>query len=189
MSDLKEMIDLCIDAQEKGRESALREVAEMARKTADAHEASAKYIFSLPKLAMSDFNAVSEHRASSEALRKLVEELTMKVEISTSTAKDDACLVIREIAEERFRQIHGEGFTADHDDEHYADGVMAQAAACYAMASTNCDDSSIRVLWPVSWDWKWYKPTTRRRNLIKAAALIIAEIERLDRAEARGDAA
>jgi hypothetical protein len=34
--------------------------------------------------------------------------------------------------------------------------------------------------WP--WDLKWWKPTTPRRDLVKAAALIVAEIERLDRA-------
>lgn len=35
--------------------------------------------------------------------------------------------------------------------------------------------------WP--WDAEWWKPTDNRRDLVKAAALIIAEIERLDRAE------
>jgi hypothetical protein len=35
-------------------------------------------------------------------------------------------------------------------------------------------------IWP--WDRKWWKPTDRRRDLVKAAALILAEIERLDRA-------
>lgn len=38
-----------------------------------------------------------------------------------------------------------------------------------------------RVLWP--WDREWWKPKDRRRNLVRAAALLIAEIERLDRAE------
>jgi hypothetical protein len=34
----------------------------------------------------------------------------------------------------------------------------------------------------------WWKPKDRRRDLVRAAALIIAEIERLDRdAEARED--
>ncbi|MEB3421767.1 hypothetical protein VK682_24660 [Salipiger manganoxidans] len=38
-------------------------------------------------------------------------------------------------------------------------------------------------LWP--WDRKWWKPTTPRRDLVKAGALIVAEIERLDRAALR----
>jgi hypothetical protein len=178
MSDLKEMIDLCIDAQKKGRESALREVAEMARKTADAHEASARYIFSLPKLAMSDFKAVNDHRAASKALRQLAEELTMKVEISASTAEDEACLVIDEIRQERFRQIHQEGWTAAHDDEHER-GELALAAAAYALAKH--DRSAATNLFPFE-KWWLLKPTTYRRYLVKAGACIVAEIERLDRA-------
>lgn len=34
------------------------------------------------------------------------------------------------------------------------------------------------------WDRSWWKPTTPRRDLVKAAALILAEIERIDRAAA-----
>ena len=38
---------------------------------------------------------------------------------------------------------------------------------------------------PPSWPWvrRWWKPTDRRRDLVKAGALILAEIERLDRIE------
>ncbi len=36
--------------------------------------------------------------------------------------------------------------------------------------------------WPESWASCWFKPKDRRRDLIKAGALILAEIERLDRA-------
>ena len=35
----------------------------------------------------------------------------------------------------------------------------------------------------------WFKPTTPRRDLVKAGALIIAEIERLDRATPPADLA
>lgn len=44
---------------------------------------------------------------------------------------------------------------------------------------------------PRNWPWHrvWWKPSTRRRNLVKAGALILAEIERLDRAAIlKGDA-
>lgn len=36
------------------------------------------------------------------------------------------------------------------------------------------------VSWP--WDFQWFKPSDDRRNLVKAGALILAELERLDRA-------
>jgi hypothetical protein len=41
--------------------------------------------------------------------------------------------------------------------------------------------SDVRSQWPGGWDWSWFKPTTPRRDLVKAGALIVAEIERLDR--------
>ncbi|KAB2676748.1 hypothetical protein F9K85_09640 [Brucella tritici] len=41
---------------------------------------------------------------------------------------------------------------------------------------------------PKNWPWnaEWWKPSDRRRNLVKAAALILAEIERLDREASEG---
>jgi len=36
-----------------------------------------------------------------------------------------------------------------------------------------------KIAWP--WDPKWWKPKDRRRDLVRAAALIIAEIDRHDR--------
>jgi hypothetical protein len=70
--------------------------------------------------------------------------------------------------------------TTAHDDTH-SSGEMAYAAACYVLESTplGLDEVVRNAYWP--WHETWWKPTTKRRNLIKAAALIIAEIERLDR--------
>jgi hypothetical protein len=100
--------------------------------------------------------------------------------------------VLSEIAYERERQIVGEGWVPHHDDYHIM-GELAGAAACYCLTSngvmrkegpTWVDPS---VYWP--WEPESFKPGDRRRDLIKAAALIVAEIERLDRAEAREQAA
>ena len=94
--------------------------------------------------------------------------------------------VINEIAAERKRQIEVEGFALDDDDD-YDQGEMARVAACYALFNSGAiDEYRIAGLWPQFWDWEWWKPTTPRRDLIKAAALIVAEIERLDRASAAG---
>ena len=90
-----------------------------------------------------------------------------------------------EIAAERRRQIEAEGFDASHDDQ-YPPGTLALAAAVYALPAAEGNSihaSGVRVwraLWP--WDGSWLKRTTRRRDLIKAGALIVAEIERIDRA-------
>jgi len=95
--------------------------------------------------------------------------------IDTSAARD--------VLAERKRQVEAEGWTPEHDDQH-GRGQMAGAAACYALGSGVVEHwaapMAAKDFWP--WDAKWWKPSTPRRNLVKAAALILAEIERLDRA-------
>lgn len=95
------------------------------------------------------------------------------------------------IAQERHRQKTTEGWTPEHDDEHN-DGSMAIAACCYAEMSACMALDHARAVheygpghqhWP--WDRRWWKPSTARRNLEKAGALVAAEIDRLDRAQAR----
>jgi hypothetical protein len=95
---------------------------------------------------------------------------------------------VDDVVAERNRQKESEGWTTEHDDQHQI-GSLAIAGACYAAhASTsiyapNFSDTQnfINRCWP--WDSHWWKPKSRRRDLVRSAALIIAEIERLDRAE------
>lgn len=94
------------------------------------------------------------------------------------------------IAAERRRQVEAEGWTHKHDDEH-SHAEMAYAAAAYANPTRALDYVSVNVPqggiksvpddWP--WDPKWWKPTPddRIRELVKAGALIAAEIDRLQR--------
>ena len=82
---------------------------------------------------------------------------------------------------ERRRQIMFEGWSADHNDAHDA-GELAEAAACYAACAHHDWSAGIPAEWP--WADDWWKPTTARRDLVKAAALIIAELDRLDRRDA-----
>lgn len=95
---------------------------------------------------------------------------------------------LADIATERRRQIEQEGWTPEHDDAH-SDGQMATAAACYAI-SAHSPLRYKRIIMPSWWPWDstWWKPSTTRRDLVKAGALIAAEIERLDRAEQKGGA-
>lgn len=89
--------------------------------------------------------------------------------------------VIDEIKAERERQISAEGWTLDHDNTH-VNKALAMAAGVYVMSyaySLPYEPTYWMHWWP--WDRKWFKPTNPRRDLIKAAALIVAEIERLDR--------
>lgn len=94
-----------------------------------------------------------------------------------------AASVLVEIEEERVRQVTAEGWTPEHDDEH-DNRQLARAAGCYALFSgSHPDPGDPPKYWP--WDMEWWKPSEYRRNLIKAAALIVAEVERLDRAAKR----
>ena len=83
----------------------------------------------------------------------------------------------RDVVSERQRQMGVEGWTPE-GDAAYRDGELADAAACYARPRYRMGETC-----PPEWPWagKWWKPTNRRRNLVKAGALILAEIERLDR--------
>ncbi|RXT29351.1 hypothetical protein B5P46_11760 [Rhizobium leguminosarum] len=99
---------------------------------------------------------------------------------------DDVSQAFKDIFLERDRQVAEEGFTAEQDDLNTR-GEMALAAACYAVHGCNGHPvysdgkgSLIRSVWP--WGAMWWKPKDRRRDLVRAAALIVAEIERLDRA-------
>lgn len=95
---------------------------------------------------------------------------------------------IEDIKEERARQKNVKGWTPEHDDTHVA-GELAAAAACYAVPEHFRGDSLTGFLaqaWP--WNWAHWKSTNRRRDLVKAGALIVAEIERLDRFVAPKDA-
>lgn len=94
---------------------------------------------------------------------------------------------VRDILAERLRQISEEGFTPEHDDKELDHGDLAGAATGYALNaadqlnphSQSDGDHRFPDFWP--FNEKWWKPTDPRRDLVKAAAMIIAEIERLDR--------
>jgi hypothetical protein len=105
--------------------------------------------------------------------------------------ENGALFGISTIAGERQRQIVDEGWTVEHDREHVM-GELAQAASFYAwyagLSNEGRDyfrERPERALlrWP--FDPKWWKPSPgntpkdRALELVKAGALIAAEIDRL----------
>lgn len=95
---------------------------------------------------------------------------------------------ILDVIRERFRQATDEGWTPEHDDKEHQSLELAKAAAAYLGRACNKDATRRSKTFPPGiWPWHrdWWKPADRRRDLVKAAALIIAQIEQLDRAEAR----
>lgn len=105
------------------------------------------------------------------------EELQQRIaELESRTVTAAAADVLAE----RQRQVTAEGWTPEHDDEH-SDGEMALAASSYALYAHK---KPIAPAIPYNWPWEpeWFKQQGARRDLVKAGALILAEIERIDRA-------
>lgn len=96
----------------------------------------------------------------------------------------DLTRAARDVLAERERQKTAEYFDAEHDDKH-VESQMAMAAIQYTAPQWLRDwfDRNDIIVWP--WEWCWFKPQNQRRDLVRAGALILAEIERLDRKEAR----
>ncbi|WP_311056442.1 hypothetical protein [Pseudomonas aeruginosa] len=85
-----------------------------------------------------------------------------------------------DVQAERRRQVEAEGWTPEHDDLYCA-AELPRAAAAYILNGANDEAPAI---WPFS--AKWWKPRDARSNYVRASALILAEIERLERAAAPG---
>lgn len=117
--------------------------------------------------------------------RRLLEPIPFPVQLKMTKAPLPLSGV-NLIFAERERQKFDEGWTAEHDAEH-AYGELADAAASYAMTSDTratitavcMERDGLPPTWP--WDKQWWKPTpdNRIRELVKAGALIAAEIDRL----------
>ncbi|RZI62357.1 MAG: hypothetical protein EOP37_03375 [Rubrivivax sp.] len=121
---------------------------------------------------------------SAEALDGLERQLReLRQEHWPETLTSQAAL---DVLAERQRHITVEGWTPAHDDE-YMGGAMALAAASYAWAASGRSEGN-PPLPPAFWPWgaEWWKPTDDRRNLVKGASLMLAEIERRDRAAQGG---
>jgi hypothetical protein len=83
---------------------------------------------------------------------------------------------IEQIEEERKRQIETKGFVAEHDDQ-WAEGELTDAAAALLLGDEE--------MWP--WfdddEESTFKSEGNIEDLVRAGALIAAEIDRLQRLE------
>jgi hypothetical protein len=112
--------------------------------------------------------------------------LNLEQPTESSSVPQDAASGISLIAEERHRQITVKRWSPEHDEAH-DNGEIAMAAQAYIDGARKASHGiempymmSPPAAWP--WDWTWWKPSKRPiRNLVKAGALIAAEIDRLQR--------
>lgn len=131
-------------------------------------------------------------------LTKRVWDLAAELEAliaATPLASGQLNAAARDVLAERRRQVEAEQWTPEHDDR-YRHGQLAMAAACYAAAvpmdnvlhGDGVQIENVKPAMPSAWPWAsaWWKPRSARRNLVRAGALVLAEIERLDRATATG---
>lgn len=83
------------------------------------------------------------------------------------------------IAEERLRQKEEEGYTAAHDAQ-YCNGELGQMAACYCKVAGVL---FVKATWPERMDFTMCKresyPDPSLKDLVRAGALVAAEIDRL----------
>lgn len=97
---------------------------------------------------------------------------------------------VQAIAIERQRQMATERFTSTHD-EQYQRGELAKAAVAYAQLAATELEAGTRghIGWlnpPAIWPWEahWWKPVDARRDLVRAGALIAAQIDLIDQRDA-----
>lgn len=93
-----------------------------------------------------------------------------------------------DVLAERERQKTAKGYDAEHDGE-LPDGDLAKAGAAYALHGALSDgartDKRDKNRWPFCWPWgaECWRPKSQREDLVRAGALILAEIERLDQSK------
>jgi hypothetical protein len=90
-----------------------------------------------------------------------------------------------DLLKERDRQINSKGHSSEQDDQ-YMNGELADAGSVYAFWANTFNLGLIAHTPPSCWPWppEHWKPTSQRHMLIKAGALILAELDRLDRLQA-----
>lgn len=102
--------------------------------------------------------------------------------IAQAAPQPEQSQAVADVLAERRRQVEAEGWTPAHDDLYCA-AELPRAAAAYILNGAN-DEAP--YIWPFS--AKWWKPRDVRANYVRAGALILAEIERIDRAARGGEA-
>ncbi|WP_198651174.1 hypothetical protein [Salinicola sp. CPA57] len=149
------------------------------------------YIASLPFEVPAGFGEAVRYESEDCTVLLALKPLTPLAELLL--AQEETAAPLAAIAHERRRQVEAEGWTVAHDDA-YAEGMLLAAGCCYANRSVeqlvhpHLAASGTPIGWP--WHDTWWKPSDNAgRNLEKAGALTLAEMERLARAEQRAGGA
>ena len=180
--------------QKEREERIAREAAERAQREAEAkahaereanikREAEAKASAERRELELK-LAAERAEREKAEAIQREQQAKADAAPQAQAVERDALTPAARDVLAERARQVSAEGWTPERDDQ-YTDCQLAAAAASYAVCGK--DPKALKLMGVTAWPWRdyWWKPETYRRNLEKAGALILAEIERIDRHDGR----
>ncbi|EBC1522404.1 hypothetical protein CU845_04715 [Salmonella enterica] len=126
-------------------------------------------------------NEWTEHCTNTVLGSLLESEITRLVGMTQPAPSESASQpltdALRDVIAERQRQISVKGWTPEHDDT-YIGCELAAAAISYI------EPVEAENYWPADWHDGSFRPSDYRRNLVKATALLVAELERLDRISA-----
>lgn len=125
-----------------------------------------------------------------EAWKKCAESKQAEIDLLKAQLAEYSKTAL-DVINERNRQINQENYSIEHDDS-YQNNELPRAAASYLNNVVSrgwvfnsvygpevYQSEEVPDLWP--WGDEHWKPKNPRRDLVKAAALIIAEIDRIDR--------
>lgn len=164
-------------AVQRALKAAVRHVRGEASSLRDSNRTLVKEVHELRVSVVAAQNAIESNRANhageAEGLRAIIRDWQDRA-LAWAHA--------HEVLQERERQVSEEGWSAAHDDAH-TDGSLARAAAAYALSAAGVESPDV---WPASWDRQWDKrgKHAAMRKLEIAAALLLAERDRLKRQEA-----
>ena len=137
----------------------------------------------VPERATPEMLLAAGYRATAEGLsdtgHRAWARLLAAVPSAPGTPEVPQTAAARDVLAERKRQVEVEGWTPAHDDA-YLENELPRAASAYTLGGQYVSPPAI---WP--WTGFWWKPRNARANYVRAGALLIAEIERLDRAAIR----
>lgn len=121
-----------------------------------------------------DWEAAASMNIENQELKQRIAELE-KAAAEPQRESRIVTLAAADVLAERQRQQSGLGYSIEQDDT-YTCFELSAAAICYI------EPQEAENYYPVDWHDDSFKPSDYRRNLVKAGALILAEIERIDRA-------
>lgn len=132
-----------------------------------------------------DHHALRDAWAQARAVQQAMERIIVQPAPMSRALIDLINSTRGDIFAERRRQAEREGFTTQHDDTYRA-GELLAAAGCYidnAQAVKRGGPGHLPGMAPTGWPWApgWWKPKDYVRDMVRAGALVLAEIERRDR--------